>query len=278
MAARLPPGELVPAGGGAVIPSMLFTVHYAHPHTHSCPIMSNNTIVIYLYSVHTYELLYPPTIPPYYTPLLSSATIPPYYPPLLSSATILRYYPPLLSSATIPPYYPPLLYPPTILSYYTPLLYPPYYTPLLYPPTIPPYYPLLLYPPTIPPLLYPPTIPPYYPLLLYPPLLYPPTILRYNPPLLCSPSQTWPSTLLTVSHDRVFLTDVCTDIIHLHSRALTYYKGNYEVGCGLWCVGVVYEVEGLSFIMGDIFEHVFVLTVLCVLRKIPKRFDLRRTG
>ncbi|XP_064385354.1 ATP-binding cassette sub-family F member 3-like isoform X3 [Halichondria panicea] len=41
--------------------------------------------------------------------------------------------------------------------------------------------------------------------------------------------QTWPSTLLTVSHDRVFLTDVCTDIIHLHSRALTYYKGNYEV-------------------------------------------------
>ena len=46
-------------------------------------------------------------------------------------------------------------------------------------------------------------------------------------------TQTWPSTLLTVSHDRVFLTEVCTDIIHLHSKTLNYYKGNYEVEVGL---------------------------------------------
>eukprot|EP01091_Cochliopodium_minus_P004060 TRINITY_DN1397_c0_g1_i1.p1 TRINITY_DN1397_c0_g1~~TRINITY_DN1397_c0_g1_i1.p1 ORF type:complete len:693 (-),score=217.93 TRINITY_DN1397_c0_g1_i1:28-2106(-) len=40
--------------------------------------------------------------------------------------------------------------------------------------------------------------------------------------------QTWPSTLLTVSHDRYFLNCVTTDIIHLHSLNLTVYKGNYE--------------------------------------------------
>ncbi len=129
----------------------------------------------------------------------------------------MNYYPPLLSSATILRYYTPLLYPPTILRYY-------------------------------PPLLSSATILPY-----YPPLLSSPTILRYYPPLLSSatmcpsPSQTWPSTLLTVSHDRVFLTDVCTDIIHLHSRVLTYYKGNYEVGvwsmmcgCGLYLIYLLY--------------------------------------
>lgn len=40
--------------------------------------------------------------------------------------------------------------------------------------------------------------------------------------------QTWESTILTVSHDRKFLTSICTDIIHLHSRRLDQYKGNYE--------------------------------------------------
>uniref|UniRef100_A0A915DQY3 ABC transporter domain-containing protein n=1 Tax=Ditylenchus dipsaci TaxID=166011 RepID=A0A915DQY3_9BILA len=40
--------------------------------------------------------------------------------------------------------------------------------------------------------------------------------------------QTWESTILTVSHDRKFLTAICTDIIHLHSRRLDQYKGNYE--------------------------------------------------
>ena len=40
--------------------------------------------------------------------------------------------------------------------------------------------------------------------------------------------QHWPSTLLTVSHDRYFLNRVATDIIHLHSLTLQLYKGNYE--------------------------------------------------
>ncbi|XP_055351309.1 ATP-binding cassette sub-family F member 3-like, partial [Paramacrobiotus metropolitanus] len=41
--------------------------------------------------------------------------------------------------------------------------------------------------------------------------------------------QTWASTLLFVSHDRSFLDNVATDIMHLHSRRLEYYKGDYSV-------------------------------------------------
>ncbi|OQV19581.1 ATP-binding cassette sub-family F member 3 [Hypsibius exemplaris] len=41
--------------------------------------------------------------------------------------------------------------------------------------------------------------------------------------------QSWASTLLFVSHDRSFLENCATDIIHLHSRRLEYYKGDYSV-------------------------------------------------
>ncbi|CAG8521892.1 5413_t:CDS:10 [Acaulospora morrowiae] len=37
----------------------------------------------------------------------------------------------------------------------------------------------------------------------------------------------WPSTLLVVSHDREFLDEVATDILHQHSERLDYYKGNF---------------------------------------------------
>ncbi|KAK0524779.1 hypothetical protein OC834_005402 [Tilletia horrida] len=37
----------------------------------------------------------------------------------------------------------------------------------------------------------------------------------------------WKGTLLLVSHDRAFLDNVATDIIHLHSQRLDYYKGNF---------------------------------------------------
>ncbi|KAL3079520.1 hypothetical protein niasHT_015978 [Heterodera trifolii] len=40
--------------------------------------------------------------------------------------------------------------------------------------------------------------------------------------------QEWHGTILTVSHDRKFLNTVCTDIVHLHSRRLDAYKGNYD--------------------------------------------------
>ena len=36
--------------------------------------------------------------------------------------------------------------------------------------------------------------------------------------------QSWPNTLLTVSHDRSYLNSVCTDIIHLSGKKLIYYK------------------------------------------------------
>jgi len=39
--------------------------------------------------------------------------------------------------------------------------------------------------------------------------------------------QTWQSTALVVSHDRNFLDEICTDILHLHSQKITTYKGNY---------------------------------------------------
>ncbi|MCJ1373183.1 hypothetical protein MMC20_004410 [Loxospora ochrophaea] len=37
--------------------------------------------------------------------------------------------------------------------------------------------------------------------------------------------QSYPSTLLVVSHDRAFLNEVATDIMHQHSERLDYYKG-----------------------------------------------------
>ncbi|XP_073531419.1 ATP-binding cassette sub-family F member 3 [Phyllobates terribilis] len=40
--------------------------------------------------------------------------------------------------------------------------------------------------------------------------------------------QTWPSTILVVSHDRNFLNTVATDILHLHSQRLEAYRGNFE--------------------------------------------------
>jgi len=38
----------------------------------------------------------------------------------------------------------------------------------------------------------------------------------------------WDKTLVIVSHQRDFLNAVATDIIHLHSKKLEYYRGNYD--------------------------------------------------
>ncbi|XP_071945787.1 ATP-binding cassette sub-family F member 3-like isoform X2 [Antedon mediterranea] len=40
--------------------------------------------------------------------------------------------------------------------------------------------------------------------------------------------QTWRTTLLVVSHDRNFLDQVCTDVLHLFSQQLDCYRGNYS--------------------------------------------------
>lgn len=40
--------------------------------------------------------------------------------------------------------------------------------------------------------------------------------------------QDYPHTLIVVSHDRMFLNEVCTDIIHFHRQSLAYYRGNYD--------------------------------------------------
>ena len=39
--------------------------------------------------------------------------------------------------------------------------------------------------------------------------------------------QTWPTTIFVVSHDRMFLDAVATDIVFLHSKSLDCFKGNY---------------------------------------------------
>lgn len=40
--------------------------------------------------------------------------------------------------------------------------------------------------------------------------------------------------MLIVSHDQGFLDDVCTDIIHLDTQRLHYYRGNYSKRALLW--------------------------------------------
>jgi len=39
---------------------------------------------------------------------------------------------------------------------------------------------------------------------------------------------TWRNTLVVVSHARHFLNAVCTDILHLHSKKIVAYRGNYD--------------------------------------------------
>ncbi|XP_022110204.1 ATP-binding cassette sub-family F member 3-like [Acanthaster planci] len=41
--------------------------------------------------------------------------------------------------------------------------------------------------------------------------------------------QTWPTTLLVVSHDKNFLNVISTDILYLHSKTLDAYRGDYEI-------------------------------------------------
>jgi len=40
--------------------------------------------------------------------------------------------------------------------------------------------------------------------------------------------QTWPSTILVVSHDREFLNTIATDVLHLHSGRVDAYHGDYD--------------------------------------------------
>uniref|UniRef100_A0AC35U1R8 ABC transporter domain-containing protein n=1 Tax=Rhabditophanes sp. KR3021 TaxID=114890 RepID=A0AC35U1R8_9BILA len=40
--------------------------------------------------------------------------------------------------------------------------------------------------------------------------------------------QNWTGTIFTVSHDRNFLNSVCTDIIHMHSKRLDSYRGDFD--------------------------------------------------
>jgi len=39
--------------------------------------------------------------------------------------------------------------------------------------------------------------------------------------------QSWATTILVVSHDRHFLDEVATDILHLHAQVINHYRGNY---------------------------------------------------
>ncbi len=41
--------------------------------------------------------------------------------------------------------------------------------------------------------------------------------------------QTWPTTILVVSHDRQFLNTIVTDVFHMHSQRIDVYKGDYDL-------------------------------------------------
>ena len=36
------------------------------------------------------------------------------------------------------------------------------------------------------------------------------------------------NTVIVVSHDREFLNEVATDVIHFHKKKLAYYRGNFD--------------------------------------------------
>jgi len=60
--------------------------------------------------------------------------------------------------------------------------------------------------------------------------------------------QGYEKTLLLVSHDRKFLNNVITDVIHFAYKTLTYYKGDYETfervrGEQLRCAWKAYELQ-----------------------------------
>lgn len=40
--------------------------------------------------------------------------------------------------------------------------------------------------------------------------------------------KTYPKTVLVVSHDRYFIDEVCTVMIHINNKRLNYYRGNYD--------------------------------------------------
>lgn len=85
---------------------------------------------------------------------------------------------------------------------------------------------------------------PVLPLSLFPPYYLLPRLISqpwdthtYTPSLHCSYLQGWRKTLLIVSHDQGFLDDVCTDIIHLDTQRLHYYRGNYSKRALSWVGG-----------------------------------------
>ena len=41
--------------------------------------------------------------------------------------------------------------------------------------------------------------------------------------------QTYPHTVIVVSHDRGFLNEICTDTIQFQNKKLTYWKGNFDM-------------------------------------------------
>ena len=67
--------------------------------------------------------------------------------------------------------------------------------------------------------------------------------------------QSWPNTLLTVSHDRSYLNAVCTDIINLSAKQLIYYKvstDRFELSCCGFPRYLIFQIELLNCIM----EHI----------------------
>ena len=72
--------------------------------------------------------------------------------------------------------------------------------------------------------------------------------------------QSWPSTLVVVSHDSNFLNDVVTDVIELRNQRLTSYRGNWEtfvqVNCFLFTAVVFFF---FSFFFLPTYKSFFII-------------------
>ena len=84
--------------------------------------------------------------------------------------------------------------------------------------------------------------------------------------------QSWPNTLLTVSHDRSYLNAVSTDIIHLSAKKLIYYKVKTIYYFFFWyrAKETVYTVFWLFLEMVCHFSTIFL--EVCAARRAPLQY------
>ena len=70
--------------------------------------------------------------------------------------------------------------------------------------------------------------------------------------------QNWPSTLLVVSHDRNFLDEVPTDMLHLHSKKMDSYRY-----CAQWSQSSLFLKQLRYVCLFDLRMSLSIATLVC---------------